>query len=416
MLSCYRVLDLSDERASICGNALDEFGAEVIKIEKPGGDPARFKGTFYQDNVDPEKNLDWFSFNAGKKSITLDIETSEGREIFKKLLPGSDVVIETFKPGFLDSIGLGYSALRDINPAIILTSITGFGQEGPYSTYEDPDIVVRALGGLIYTVGYEDRPPLTATYKHTHMIGAMYAAVGTLTALFQRAFTGKGMHIDASTQQAAAIVCSAEVEGPYALSGLVLSRHGSSRGSAILKDGTVFFNTLLWPCRDGQIAFNLSLNPTAAKGNSALMDLVKRDGIDIGFFDTVRWDTMAWSELNLEQARELMSGIGKFFLNHTKDELLEFAIKYRFQLNPCNTAEDVLKHKQLESREYWKEIEHPELGMNLKYPGAAVKMTEKYVGPRQRAPHIGEHNNEIYQGLLNLSRKEMEQLSAHHVI
>ena len=416
MLSCYRVLDLTDEKGAICGKAIADFGAEVIKVEKPGGDPARFKGTFYQDKVDPEQNLDWFAFNINKKGITLDIETAEGKDIFKKLAVLADVVVESFKPGYLNSLGLGYPMLNDINPRIVLTSISGFGQEGPYRTFEDPDIVVRALGGLIYTVGYEDRAPLTTTYRHTHMIGAMYGTVGTLTALYHRATTGRGQHVDASAQQAAAIVCSAEVEGPYALSGFVLSRHGNSRSSVKLQDGTVFFNTLLWPCRDGHIAFNLSMNQTAAKSNMALMDCIRQDDIDIGFLKDVNWGTITWSSLTLKQARELLLIIGKFFLNHTKDELLELAIKHRFQLNPCNTAEDVLKHKQLAARGFWKELEHPELGRTLRYPGEAVKMTEKYIGPRHRAPHIGENNVEIYQGLLGLSQDKMDELKSHRII
>ena len=131
MLSCYRVLDLTDERCFICGRALSDFGAEVIKIEKPRGDPSRYRGIFYHDDIDPEKNLTWFSFNANKKSLTLDIETSEGKDLFKKLIKKVDVVIESFAPGYLDKLGLGYPALSEINPGIILTSITGFGQEGP---------------------------------------------------------------------------------------------------------------------------------------------------------------------------------------------------------------------------------------------------------------------------------------------
>ena len=126
MLSCYRILDLTDERAFICGRALSDFGAEVIKVEKPGGDPSRKKGLFYKDSGNPEQNLTWFAFNANKKSITLDIETAEGQEIFKKLVKTADVVLESFRPGYLDKLGLGYASLSEVNPGIVLT-LTGFG-------------------------------------------------------------------------------------------------------------------------------------------------------------------------------------------------------------------------------------------------------------------------------------------------
>jgi crotonobetainyl-CoA:carnitine CoA-transferase CaiB-like acyl-CoA transferase len=416
MLSCYRILDLTDDKAFICGRALSDFGADVIKIEKPGGDPSRRKGAFYHDDPDPEKNLTWFAFNANKKGITLDIETPEGQALFKRLVKKADVVLESFAPGYLEGLGLGYKDLSEINPGIVLTSITGFGQEGPYRSFKDPDIVVRSLGGLVYTAGYEDRAPLAAGYEHTHMIGAMYAAVGTMIALSHRALTGLGQHVDASTHQACVVVASAEIEGPYALFGRVLTRHGRARGSVTLKDGTIFYNPLLWECQDGDVAFNLLLNPTSVKANLALMEGIKRDGIDIKFLDTWQWDKQGWRNMSVEQAKEVVSILGQFFKKHTKAELLDMAIKNRFQLGPCNDAQDVLNHPQLNTREYWQEIEHPELGTSLKYPGGAVKLSEGYCGIRHRAPLIGEHNDEIYKKELKISAKKIEELKTRRII
>ena len=415
MLSCYRILDLTDEKAFICGRALSDFGAEVIKIEKPGGDPARLKGPFYEDIVDPQKNLTWFAFNSNKKGITLDIETPGGQEIFKKLAGTADVVLESFAPGYLDSLGLGYDDLSKINPGIIVTSITGFGQEGPYRDYKDPDIVVRALGGLIYTAGYEDRPPLTTSYVHTHYLGAMNGAIGTMIALSHRVHTGKGQHVDAITQQALNIVCSAEIEGPYALFGEIPTRHGRARAAVTLKDGTVFYNPLLWQCKDGYIALNLLLNPASAKNNLGMMQYIKKDGIDIGSFEHWEWQTKSWEDMTLEQAEELMDLLGKFFMNHTKDELLVLATENRFQLGPCNNAGDVLKYPQLQARGFWREIEHPELGTSLKYPGGAVVTTQGYCGIRHRAPLIGEHNDEIYHEL-GMSADELTALKKQKVV
>ncbi len=415
MLSCYRILDLTDDRAFICGRALSDFGAEVIKIEKPGGDPARFRGPFYKDQADPEKNLTWFAFNSNKKGITLDIETAKGKEIFKKLVKTADAVLESFAPGYLDSLGLGYEDLSKINPGIVLTSMTGFGQEGPYRDYKDPDIVVRALGGLIYTAGYEDRPPLTVSYHHTHYLGAMNGAIGTMIALSHRALTGKGQHVEGITQQALDIVCSAEIEGPYALFGEIPTRHGRARAAVTLIDGSTFYNPLLWECKDGHIALNLLLNPTAAKNNLSMMDFIKQDGIDIGTFEHWAWEEKSWEDMSREQAEELMEILGKFFRNRTKDELLKLATENRFQLGPCNNAGDVLKYPQLLYRGFWKEIEHPELGKSLKYPGGAVMTTQGHVGIRHRAPLIGEHNDEIYQEL-GMSTGELKTMKEQKVI
>jgi benzylsuccinate CoA-transferase BbsE subunit len=416
MLRCYRILDLTDERGFICGRALSDFGADVIKIEKPGGDPARLKGPFYHETPDPEKNLTWFAFNANKRSITLDITVPEGKEIFKQLVKKADAVLESYAPGYLDKLGLGYSALSEINPGIILTSITGFGQEGPYRDFKDPDIVVRALSGLIYTLGYEDRPPLTTGYQHVHSAAAMYGAVGTMIALSHRVLTGLGQHVDAPAQQAATVVASAEIEGPYALFGRILTRHGRARGSVTLKDGTIYYNPLLWECKDGDIAFNLLLNPTAVKANLALMEGIKKDGIDIGFLKDWEWEKKGWRDMSLEQAREVANILGQFFHQHTKKELLELAVQNRFQIGPCNDAEDVLKHPQLAFRNFWKEVEHPELGTSLKYPGGPVVMTGGYCGIRQRAPQIGEHNTEIYQKELEMSASQIKALKERQVI
>ena len=416
MLSCYRILDLTDEKAFICGRALSDFGAEVIKIEKPGGDPARFKGPFYKDIADPEKNLNWFAFNSNKKGVTLDIERPDGQEIFKKLVKTADAVLESYAPGYLDELGLGYSALSKINPGIILTSITGFGQEGPYRDYKAPDIVVRALGGITYTCGYDDRPPLTITYQHTHNIGAMNGAVGTMIALSHRVLTGKGQHVDASTQQALDIVCSAEVEGPYAFFGEIPSRHGRARAAVRLKDGSVMYNPLLWECKDGYVALNLLLSSASAKNNISMMQYIKKDGIDIGPLDNWDWETKNWGNMTPEEADKLMEVLGKFFMNHSKAELLQLATENRFQLGPCNNAEDVLKYPQLIARDFWKEIEHPELGTSLKYPGGAIVTTQGYCGIRHRAPLIGEHNDEIYIKELGMSENEVLALKGSQVI
>jgi len=415
MLSCYRILDLTDARAFICGRALSDFGAEVIKIEKPGGDPSRLKGAFYEDEADPEKNLTWFAFNSNKKGITLDIESPRGKELFLKLVKTADVVVESFAVGYLDRIGLGYKDLSQVNSGIVLTSISGFGQEGPYKDYKDPDIVVRALGGLIYTAGYEDRPPLGVSYEHTHYLGAMNGAVGTMIALAHRVHTGRGQHVEGITQQALDIVCSAEIEGPYSFFGQIPTRHGRARAAVTLKDGSTYYNPLLWPCQDGFIALNLLLNPTAAKNNLSMMEYIKQDSIEIGPFETWDWAGKSWENMSREQADKLMELLGEFFMNHTKDELLKLATENRFQLGPCNNAEDILKYPQLTARDFWKDIEHPELGTTLKYPGGAVVTTQGYAGIRRRAPLIGENNEEIYQEL-GLSESEIQNLKEQKVI
>ena len=415
MLSCYRVLDLTDEKGFICGKVLADLGADVIKIERPGGDIARSVGPFFHDIVDPEKSLYWLAFNASKKSITLDIETAGGREVFKKLISKADVIIESFPPGHMASLGLGYPILKEINPGIILTSISAFGQEGPYQDYKAPDIVVRALGGLIYTVGDTDRPPLTTSFHHSYLIGAMHGAVGTVLALYHRALTGRGQQVDAPTQQGLAFVGNVESQVPWFLQQIIPGRNGRKRFPVQLKDGSLYFQPMLWKCKDGDIAFTVAAAAMTA-GARGLIDCMKNDGIDAGALEKWDWREVHEGEWTREEFESILDALGKLFARHTQDELLKISQEKGIQLGICLDAEGALQFPQLVERGFWKEVEHPELGTSLIYPGGFARFTEAECGMRRRAPHIGEHNNEIYHQQMGMSKKELADLKRRHVI
>ena len=149
-LSPYRVLDLTDEKGFLCGRIFAEQGADVVKIEPPEGDPARKVGPFYQNIPDPEKSLFWFAYNAGKRGITLNINSQEGQDIIKRLVKTADFLVESFTPGYMEGLGLGYRELEKINPRLIMASITPFGQTGPYAHWKGPDIVPWAMGGYMW--------------------------------------------------------------------------------------------------------------------------------------------------------------------------------------------------------------------------------------------------------------------------
>ena len=140
-LSPYRVLDLTEGECLLAGRMMGDLGADVIKIEKPGGSPSRKRGPFYKDIPDPEKSLFWFGFCLNKRSITLDIETADGQDLFRRLVASAHFIFESFEPGYLDSLGLGYQALSQINPGIILASITPFGQNGPKAHYKWAELI-----------------------------------------------------------------------------------------------------------------------------------------------------------------------------------------------------------------------------------------------------------------------------------
>lgn len=415
MLKDYRVLDLTDEKGFLCAKALGDLGADVIKIEKPGGDPARDIGPFYHDMVDREKSLYWFAFNANKKGITLDIETQDGQEIFKRLVKTADVVVESFEPGYLDRIGLGYPALSEINPGIILTSISAFGQVGPFRNYKAPDIVLRAMGGLIYTVGEPDRPPLTTSYQHSYLVGAMHGAIGTMIALFQRGLTGRGQTVDAPTQQGLAFVGNMEQQLPWILQRTIPERQGRNRFGIQLKDGSTYLSQILWRCKDGDISFTLAAAAIAASA-PALIEAIKKDGIDATALERWDWRKVREGEWLKEDLDAIVNTLEQFFSCHTKAELFELSKQKGIHLGICLSCEEVFKFPQFVAREFWQEVHHPELGEKLTYPGSFLKFSGAECSTRFRAPLIGEHNMEIYGQELGISREQLTILKRCHVI
>jgi len=191
LLGGCRVLDLTDEKGQLCGKVLGDYGADVIKIEKPGGDASRNIGPFYRDTPDPDKSLFWFATNTSKRGITLDIENRDGQEIFRKLVATADIVVEAFNPGFMDDLCLGYSHLKSIKSGIVMTSITPFGQTGPYADYKGSDLAGCAMGGLVRILGDLGRPPVRMTcgpqaYFHAGLQGAL----GSMMAYYHRELTG----------------------------------------------------------------------------------------------------------------------------------------------------------------------------------------------------------------------------------
>jgi crotonobetainyl-CoA:carnitine CoA-transferase CaiB-like acyl-CoA transferase len=412
MLSGYRVLDLADSKGFLCGRVLADLGADVIKVEKPGGDPARRIGPFYHDLTDPEKSLYWFAFNANKRGITLDIENPDGQQLFKKLVKTSDVVIESFAPGYMDQLGLGYPVLSRTNPQVILTSISGFGQEGPYSGYKNSNIVIWACSGMMYIVGDADRAPLMPSYPHSYLFGAMQAAIGTTIALYQRAATGRGQKVDASAQMSLVWATGPEVQGSWELFRQIFKRDGRMR----LRTGTGVRTPIMWQCKDGHVGFFMLLGINFVKANRAFVEWIESSGVDSGFMKNIEWEKFGWDEITEDIAGEINEIFAKFFLKHTKMELFEGAVKRGIQIVPACTAKETLEFPQLAARDYWTEVPHPELGTTITYPGGFVRATETACQIRHRAPLIGEHNQEVYGKVLGLSKAELRALKQSKVI
>ena len=414
LLTPFRVLDLTDEKGFLCGRVLGDFGADVIKIEPPGGDPGRAVGPFYHDIPDPEKSLYWLAYNCNKRGITLNIEVAEGQAIFKKLVKSADFIIESCKPGYMAELGLGYEDLRQINPGVIMTSITSFGQSGPWKDRKGSDIALWALSSYMYVTGDEDRPPICPSFPQAFLHAGLEAASASLVALHHRQLTGEGQWVDVSAQDALAIV---NLQNQQYWN---LARFNPKRaGSAQMLSGVRWARQQrLWKCRDGFVIFIISSGHMGAQGNRALTGWMDSEGMAPEFMKKIDWETFdpQGQELTDEQHSGMLTAMGDFFQRHTKADLYEGSVQKRIILYPCNTTEDLMHDAQLKARGFWAEIPHAELGRSLTYPRPCVAFSEASCDIRRRAPRIGEHNEDVYVGELGFSREDWARLRERGVI
>jgi len=409
MLSPYRVLDLADEKGLLCGKIMGDLGADVIKVEQPGGDPARNIGPFYYDEPHPEKSLFWFAYNSSKRGITLNIETADGREIFKRLVKGADIVIESFPVGHMEKLGLGYVELAKVNPGAIMVSITPFGKTGPYAGYKTSDIVAWALGGYMYTVGDPARGPVRISHhSQAYLHAGGRAAVGAMLALYHRELTGEGQQVDVSIQEAVAAVSMFHT--PF----WDMTKRNSVWSGEL--SGNVHRMRQTWPCKDGYVVYSYWGGSEGMRRSRPLIEWMDSEGMANEFLKSFDWSTFNTGTADTETIKRIEEPTLRFFMAHTKAELLEGAVKFRSMLYPVSTAKDISESAQLADRGFWTNVEHPELGAVIRYPGGFAHCTETAPGISRRAPMIGEHNKAVYEEELGMSRQELLALRQAGVI
>lgn len=410
LLSPYRVLDLTDERGLLCGKILADLGADVIQMECPGGSPARRLGPFSEDDVRPENSLFWWAYAANKRSITLDIETVDGANILRKLATEADFLIESFSPGYLSGLGVGYADLQKLNPGLVMVSITAFGQDGPYADYQATDLVGMALGGFMSLTGDSDRAPLRLSFPHFYLHGSAAGAAGAMLAHAHRALTGEGQHVDVSCQQAVAKTL-AHAPQSWDIEGVVIKRMGVFRQTSA--DTKVRVN---WRCKDGYINYMLQGGSVAAS-TRALLAWLDEEGMGDDYLNEINWEELGYGLVRTEVMERIVEPLQTFFESHTKEELTQGSVDRRILLFPVATPQDLLDHPQLEARGYFRQLEHPEQETTVTHPGAFVSaMGAAQTGPSRRPPLIGEHNNEIYVEEMGLSREELSVLKQGGII
>jgi crotonobetainyl-CoA:carnitine CoA-transferase CaiB-like acyl-CoA transferase len=413
LLEGYRALDLTEGGCLLCGQIFAEMGVDVIKIEKPGGSPSRTIGPFYKDIHHPEKSLFWMAYNAGKRSITLDIETVKGREIFIKMVRNADFVIESSEPGCMERMELSYPTLEKINPRIIMTSITPFGQTGPKANYKACDLTSWAAGGELFVSGDADRPPVWISFPQASFQGGLHAAAQTMIANWHRELSEEGQHVDVSIQECILNLVEA-ITPHWDISRNVLTRNG---GGYITPKGAII-NTG-FPCKDGFVSLYLQGGDTAMlDSDKILQSWILEEGMAPDWFKKFNWETDYDSSKVTKETVDRVEGVvRKFLMTKTKKDIFDYALNKRLLAAPANTPKDVCEDPQMLDRGCWVKVEHPELGDVITYCGSPIKVSDESVlRIGRRAPLIGEHNQQIFQKEMKISKEDLAQLRGANVI
>ncbi len=411
-LNGYRVLDCTAEPGFLAGKLLGDLGADVIKVEPPGGDPARRRPPFLGGAPDLEKSIPWLALNTSKRGITLNLGHPQGRDLFLRLCGTADVVIECCWPGCgilpLVAHGLDWETLHAANPALVFCQISPFGRQGPYAAYRASDITVVAMGGNMYPTGDPDRPPVRCSLPVSHFHAALDAATGIAFALWAREQTGEGQLVDISAQEAVAM---ANMTGPaqYPLTGAKGSRTG-----AVFRAGRACFREL-WPCRDGWVSFALRGGPARIPGIRALIEYMDEHGMAPAYLKERDWSAYNHNTITQEEVDAIESAIGAFFLTKTMAELFEAACARHLMLAPANTPREILAADQLRARGFFVELDDLSRGARLTYPGAFAKSSIGGIEPRRPAPRLGEHNAAVYAEL-GVAVAELRSLARRGVL
>ena len=399
-LENYRVLDLTDERGLLCGSLLGSLGADVIKIERPGGDPARNIGPFFHDIPDSQRSLFWYAYNVNKKSITLNIESADGREIFKKLVKSADVVIESFDPGYLASHGLDYSELTKFKPDLIMTSITPFGQTGPYANHKASNLSLWAMGGILFASGSTGRGPVGISHvSHAYLAASTDGAWSTALAIYWKGLTGKGQYLDVSIQRSVETTTWLP-HFAYRITGKVMDELGDNYAVPIAKVITRW----TWGTKDGrQVLFAVSGGGWGGRSMPPLVSWMEAEGMVDDYLRGINWSTLELSRLSKDELDRLYGYFERFFASKTRDEISIEKEKRHIMIEDVFSPAEAAAHPQLIARQFWQAVKHDELGISLDYPGWFCRFSENTCKVWRRAPLIGENNQDIFCGELGYS-------------
>jgi crotonobetainyl-CoA:carnitine CoA-transferase CaiB-like acyl-CoA transferase len=394
LLTPYRVLDLTGPLGFLTGRILADLGADVIKVEPPGGDPCRRWPPFHEA-TGARQNLFWMAFNANKRGITLDLESASGQFVVRELTPSVDIVVESFAPGYLAQHGLGCEALRRLNPLLVFVSITPYGQRGPGCARPASDLEIMAASGAMSLAGEEGGEPMRVTLPQAAMWAGAEGAMGALTAIVSRTRTRQGQWVDVSAQSA---VVAALAHAPVFWD---LNRINPERCGIYITGRSVTRARMraFWPCRDGWINFIVYGGAAGRHTNQQLVAWMEERGMPSETLSRIDWKTFTVTELTQDAIDAIEAPIERFLATLTKQEFLEGATERQMLGYPVSTAGDIHRDPQLDVRGFWQDVPvHP--GGTVRYPGGFAVVDGQRLAIRRPPPAIGEHNDEVYGHLL----------------
>jgi crotonobetainyl-CoA:carnitine CoA-transferase CaiB-like acyl-CoA transferase len=394
MLDDLKVLDLSQGLAGpICAKILADYGADVIKVEPLAGDVARKMAPHFGNDPHPEKSLVYLLANLNKRGVKLNLDDAEGRAMLRQMALKSDIIVESFKPGYLASLGLDYATLARDNPRLIMISITPFGQTGPYKDYENEEIVTYALSGIMSISGLAEREPLKHGGMQAQYEGGLSGTVGVLAALHARDLLGEGQHVDVSLQDV--VTSTLVIHQPmYGWVGAVQGRRrpsGSNYGQ-------------VQRCKDGYFIWQTG-------GGAEWSDIIDFFGSEA--LKEERFSTVAGRALHGEDLDRVVLDATK---DRTMQELFRTASeKYHMLFGIVQEPHDLARCPHLAAREFFQEVDHPVMGA-IKVPFRLWSMPDSPAVYHRPAPLLGQHNFEVFEDMLGLDSDRMVALAAKGVI
>ncbi|MDR9458879.1 MAG: CoA transferase [Dehalococcoidia bacterium] len=397
-LSGYRVLDITDSNGAYCTKLLADLGADVIKIEPPEGDPGRRIPPFAGDTPHPEKSLHFLHRNANKRGVTLRLDTMEGSNILKRLVTTADVLVDNSPPDYMEKLGLDYSVLSEINPGLIMASITEFGHSGPYKDRKGSNLVDFAMSGIMITSGYPGKEPCLLPGSPAYDSASVHASVSIVAAIYMRGTTGQGQYIDTSVH-----VTSRTGLYPWIIPNYSYALNpGGPPPTSENRMGAQIYP--VYPCKDGFIRI-IALTP---RQWDALVRVL--DNPDV--LQIEEWRSFMYRIGNADDLYALML---EFTTKYTMRELFEAGRREGVPIAPILNIADFYNSPQTKAREYFVEVDHPVAG-KADYPSPPYKWTETPATMRRPAPCIGEHNEEVYCRELGLSTDNLASLRGGGIV